>query len=175
MKTLQLVFLIGIFIFSFGANSQVQDDSDWVRFPPRKKIITSKNTDVITNSFSTENNITGNKVLNENDNNSRPIPQAAINGPQINTLVAIDESKYDLLNKEKIETTDVLNRLTKETYLREIFRVREIPEEVKSIFIVNESLQIQTYKDIEQFVLVNRIENNSPWTYQMPLKISNKK
>jgi len=80
----------------------------------------------------------------------------AAEGPLLSTLVTIDESKYDMDNKQFVEKSEVLSRLTKETYVREIFKVKErvaIPFK----YVVQENR--------EPYVLVNPQEAHK-WVYQ---------
>jgi hypothetical protein len=80
----------------------------------------------------------------------------AADGPLLSTLVTIDESKYDMENKQFVEKSDVLSRLTKETYVREIFKVKErvaIPYK----YVVQENR--------DPYVLVNPQEAHK-WVYQ---------
>jgi|GEM_PF-4096574 hypothetical protein len=82
----------------------------------------------------------------------------AAEGPLLSTLVPIDENKYDMDGKQFIEKSDVLNRLTKDTYVREIFKVRErvaIPFK----YVVQENREQSPY------VLVNPQEAHK-WVYQ---------
>jgi len=85
----------------------------------------------------------------------------AAEGPLLSTLVPIDENKYDMDGKQFIEKSDVLNRLTKDTYVREIFKVREkvMPVVVPFKYVVQENREQSPY------VLVNPQEAHK-WVYQ---------
>ena len=81
----------------------------------------------------------------------------AAEGPLLSTLVPIDENKYDMDNKQFIEKSDVLNRLTKDTYVREIFKVRERMIPFKYV--------VQENREQSPYVLVNPQEAHK-WVYQ---------
>ena len=88
---------------------------------------------------------------------------SAEEGPAINTLVPIDQSKYDIDKKESVEKSDVLNRLTKETYFREIFKVNEKAPAPKTATVVLES------RSQEVYVRVNPTQQPAKvpgWAYQ---------
>ncbi len=91
-------------------------------------------------------------------------------GPNIATLVPIDESRFDIDNRKSVEKSDVLNRLTKDTYYREIFEVKEIQRAPQTAFIVRETRpkNVVVTEDEEVFVRVNKVPQvNTPgWSYQ---------
>jgi hypothetical protein len=87
-------------------------------------------------------------------------------GVNMSTLVPIDESQYDMNNKKLIDKSNVLNRITKEINFREIFEVKQLPQEPKYVFIVKESMPRATTTEVDQFVLVNRQQSSAPWAYQ---------
>ena len=80
----------------------------------------------------------------------------AADGPLLSTLVPLDENKYDMSSKQFVETGDVLNRLTKETYLREVYMVKEKQPAAPTKYVVQE------IRD----VIVNPQAVNSKWVYQ---------
>ena len=81
----------------------------------------------------------------------------AAEGPLLSTLVPIDENKYDMDGKQFIEKSDVLNRLTKDTYVREIFKVKERVVPFKYV--------VQENREQSPYVLVNPQEAHK-WVYQ---------
>jgi len=83
----------------------------------------------------------------------------AADGPVLSTLVPIDENKYDMDNKQFVEKNDVLNRLTKDTYLREIFMIKE------KITIPTKYV-VQEIREQSPYVLVNPQAVNNKWVYQ---------
>lgn len=83
----------------------------------------------------------------------------AADGPVLSTLVPIDENKYDMDNKKLVDKNDVLNRLTKETYFREIYVVNE-KITIPTKFVVQE------IREQSPYVLVNTQAVNNKWVYQ---------
>lgn len=83
----------------------------------------------------------------------------AADGPALSTLVPIDENKFDMDNKQFVEKSDVLNRLTKDTFLREIFMVKE------KITIPTKYV-VQEIREQSPYVLVNPQTVNNKWVYQ---------
>jgi hypothetical protein len=98
-----------------------------------------------------------------------PATVFAKDGPNIATLVPIDESRYDIDNRKSVDKSDVLNRLTKETYFREIFQVTEIQRQPQTAYIVREtrSKNVTVTEDEDVFVRVNKVPQvNTPgWSY----------
>ena len=175
MKVIYCFIFIKLLISFFPVKAQTQDDSDWVRYPPRKKFIVkpidiepSVTTQLEKDKIDLDR---ANNLEFKNKENKKKIES------QIETLVPIDESKYDMENKQKIETSDIFNRLTKETFQREIFKVNEISKNLKTAYIVNEPVSIETTKEIaiEKYVIVTKNENDFAWAYQSQLKSSVKK
>jgi hypothetical protein len=93
-----------------------------------------------------------------------PTVAMAQSGPNVATLMPIDESRYDLANKKSVEKSDILNRLTKETYFREVFQVTGKPDVA---FIVRETKPKMVQDQEEVFVRVNKVpQANTPgWSY----------
>ena len=90
----------------------------------------------------------------------------AKDGPNLASLVTIDESKFDLNKKNSIGKSDVLNRLTKETFNREIFEVKEF---VQTAYIVRESQPVArtVTEEREVYVRVTKVPKvDTPgWSY----------
>jgi len=86
-------------------------------------------------------------------------------GPSLATLVPIDEAKFDMNNKKSVEKNDVLNRLTKETFYREIFEVKEIVQP-QIAYIVRESKPAIQRVEEDVYVKVNRAQQVPGWSYQ---------
>jgi hypothetical protein len=84
------------------------------------------------------------------------------------SFVAINEAQYDMNNKKLIDRNNVLNRLNKEVNFREIYEVKELPQEPKSVYIVKEtySVPVATKSEVDAFVLVNKQQSSAPWAYQ---------
>ena len=89
-------------------------------------------------------------------------------GPSLATLVPIDETKFDMNSKKSVEKSDVLNRLSKETFYREIFEVKEIVKAPQTAYIVRESKPAMQKVEEDVYVRVNRAQQvNTPgWSYQ---------
>jgi len=84
----------------------------------------------------------------------------AVDGPLLSTLVPLDENKYDMINKQFVEASDVLNRLTKEAYMREVYMVKEKQIPAPTKFVVQEN------RDQSPYVIVNPQAVNNKWVYQ---------
>ena len=82
--------------------------------------------------------------------------------------VPINEAQYDMNNKKLVDRNNVLNRLNKEVNFREVYEVKELPQEPKSVFIVKESrtVPVATKSEVDEFVLVNKQQSSAPWVYQ---------
>jgi hypothetical protein len=93
----------------------------------------------------------------------------AKDGPNLATLVPVDENRYDIANKKSVDRSDVLNRLTKDTFYREIFEVKEVQTQPQTAYIVRESRPVaRTVTDEQEvFVRVNKVPQvNAPaWSY----------
>jgi hypothetical protein len=76
-------------------------------------------------------------------------------GPAIATLVPIDESKYDIANKQFVEKSDVMNKITKDVFVREIYAVKEKYVPFKYVVL----------EDRSAYVVVNT-QAAQKWVYQ---------
>jgi len=97
-----------------------------------------------------------------------PLASIAADGPNLATLVPIDENRFDMNNKVSKDKSDVLNRLTKDSFYREIFEVKEKQATPQTAFIVRESKKIarQTFDEDEIYVRVNKAQVGPAWAYQ---------
>ena len=106
-----------------------------------------------------------------------PVKAFAQNGPTLDTLVKVDENRFDLKNKTSVEQSNVIHRTSKQVYNREVFSVRErpaTPPPPSEVYIVKED-QIVT-RSVEDrvpvWVLVERnptipVIQEPSWRYKI--------
>jgi hypothetical protein len=101
-----------------------------------------------------------------------PMVSIAADGPNLATLVPIDENKYDLNNKKPIPEgrSDVLERISKGVYFREIFEVKEKQAVPQTAYIVRENKvvtrNVPQTDETEVYVRVNKAQVGPAWAYQ---------
>jgi len=101
-----------------------------------------------------------------------PLASNAADGPNLASLVQIDENKYDLNNKKPIPEgrSDVLERISKGVYFREIFEVKEKQAVPQTAYIVRENKvvtrNVPQTDETEVYVRVNKAQVGPAWAYQ---------
>jgi len=92
----------------------------------------------------------------------------AADGPPLNQTVPIDESRYDLNNKEVVETgAGVSHLVSKSMYVRTVYLVKERPDTPKTAYIVREALMTTRPQEVDKYVIVEPKEA-SKWQYRLP-------
>jgi len=90
-------------------------------------------------------------------------------GPDQNTLRACDNQKYLCDERAPVTKDDVLHRLTKRDYTREIFVVKSRPAPVQSVYIVKEEKAEQVSRPVvsENWFEVQPMtpEKGNNWVY----------
>ncbi len=96
-------------------------------------------------------------------------------GPALDTLVKVDESRFDMATRKTVERSNVIHRTSKQFYNREIFSVKErqLPQPVPGeVYIVQEDQFVsRTVQDaVPVWVVVERnpIQEPEPtWRYKI--------
>lgn len=99
-------------------------------------------------------------------------------GPALDTLVRVDEARFDMTTRKSVERSNVVHRTSKQIYNREIFSVKEkqlpLPTPGEVYIVQEEQVVSRTVQDaVPVWVVVERNPTQAPpepeptWRYKI--------